>query len=75
LTPDKSGERLAAMAYQRKCKFEVYRDRAGEWRWRLRDTNGTIIADSGEGYSTRGGAEEGIRNVCDCCGNGEIVYV
>jgi len=33
--------------------FEFYRDRAKEWRWRLRASNGRIVADSGEGYKRR----------------------
>lgn len=32
--------------------FYVYRDDSGELRWRLRSTNGKVIADSGEGYKT-----------------------
>lgn len=32
-------------------KFETYIDARGEWRWRLRASNGKIIADSGEGYT------------------------
>ncbi|WP_394695107.1 YegP family protein [Pseudoxanthomonas japonensis] len=31
-------------------RFEVYEDRAGEWRWTLVANNGKTIADSGEGY-------------------------
>lgn len=43
-------------------KFEIYETqvrngRPGywkyEWRWRLRASNGKIIADGGEGYSSR----------------------
>ena len=30
--------------------YEYYKDSTGEWRWRLKATNGRIIADSGEGY-------------------------
>lgn len=30
--------------------FQVYRDAAGEWRWRLAAGNREIIATSGEGY-------------------------
>jgi len=30
--------------------YEVYRDSAGQWRWRLYAANYKIIADSGEGY-------------------------
>ena len=43
--------------------FEVFQDSAGEWRWRLVVSNGNIIADSGEGYQTKQGAERGIESV------------
>lgn len=36
--------------------FEVYEDQAGEYRWRFLDHEGTIRADSGEGYRKRSGA-------------------
>lgn len=35
------------------AEFEVYQDKRKEWRWRLRYRNGRIVADSGEGYSSR----------------------
>lgn len=34
-------------------QFEVYKDNAGEWRWRFRASNGKIIADSSEGYKNQ----------------------
>jgi uncharacterized protein YegP (UPF0339 family) len=37
--------------------FEVYRDRAGEYRWRLRAVGGGIVAVSGEGFPTRARCE------------------
>lgn len=40
-------------------KYEFYRDQAGEWRWRLKASNGRIVA-SGEGYKTRAGVLKGI---------------
>jgi uncharacterized protein YegP (UPF0339 family) len=43
--------------------FEVYEDAAGEWRWRLVAANGNIVADSGEGYSSKQGAKRGIESV------------
>ena len=43
--------------------FELYQDRAGEYRWRLRHQNGNIIADSGEGYSSKANALNGIDSV------------
>src|SRR5262249_23176662 len=30
--------------------FEIYKDKSGQFRWRLKANNGKIIADSGEGY-------------------------
>jgi len=43
--------------------FELYRDRAGEYRWRLVHENGNIIADSGQGYTTKDNAKNGIKSV------------
>jgi uncharacterized protein len=43
--------------------FELYKDRRGEFRWRLRAGNGKIIADSGEGYVRRIDCEHGIELV------------
>jgi uncharacterized protein YegP (UPF0339 family) len=34
-------------------KLVFYKDRKGEWRWRWRARNGRIMADSGEGYSSK----------------------
>ena len=46
-----------------KATFELYEDRAGEFRWRLVHDNGNIIADSGEGYASRQKAKQGIESV------------
>lgn len=43
--------------------FEIYRDRAGEYRWRLLHENGNILADSGQGYTRRSDALEGVQSV------------
>lgn len=43
--------------------FELYLDRAGEFRWRLMHQNGQLIADSGEGYTTKANAINGINSV------------
>ncbi len=42
--------------------FELYEDKAGEYRWRLKAPNHEIIA-SGEGYVSKQGCEEGIADV------------
>jgi hypothetical protein len=48
------------------CEFEVYKDTSGEFRWRLQDTNNKIIADSGEGYSSKQKCLDGIDDVKGC---------
>lgn len=46
-----------------KCpKFEMYIDKAGEYRFRLKATNGQTIATS-EGYSAKAGCLNGIDSV------------
>ena len=46
-------------------KFIVFKDVAGEWRWRLVATNGNIIATSGEGYKNRSHAVGMITRIID----------
>ena len=46
-----------------KAKFELFKDRKGEWRWNLRHNNGNIIADSAEGYSSKAKAKQGMESV------------
>lgn len=43
-------------------KFELYEDKAGEYRFRLKARNGEIIAAS-EGYKTKSACENGIESV------------
>ncbi len=43
-------------------KFELYKDKAGEYRFRLKAGNGEIIGQS-EGYSSKSGASNGIASV------------
>ena len=43
--------------------FEVYKDRSGGFRWRLRASNGQIIASSGQGYAAKKSCLDGIESV------------
>ena len=43
-------------------KFEIYKDNAGEFRFRLKATNGQIIAVS-EGYTTMKACVNGVNSV------------
>lgn len=53
-------------------KATIYKDRAGEWRWRLRADNGEPIADSAEGYKQEHDARHGLRLVLDAGSDIEI---
>ena len=52
-------------------KFEVYKDKAGEFRFRLKATNGQVIAVS-EGYTSMAGCLNGIESVRKNAPEGEI---
>ena len=60
--PKREGD-IDADATASRASFELYEDAAGEWRWRLVHDNGNIIADGGEGYSSRQKARQGIDSV------------
>ena len=53
-------------------KFEVYKDKAGEYRFRLKATNGEIIA-TGEGYKAKSGCMNGIESIRKNAPDAEIV--
>ncbi len=43
-------------------KFEVYQDKKGEYRFRLKAGNGQVIA-TGEGYTTKKACMNGIESI------------
>ncbi|WP_158853515.1 DUF1508 domain-containing protein [Halorhabdus sp. CUG00001] len=45
------------------ARFELYEDAGGEWRWRLRHCNGNITATSGEGYTQKHNAQNGLASI------------
>ncbi|MBE6687703.1 MAG: DUF1508 domain-containing protein [Ruminococcaceae bacterium] len=53
-------------------KFEVYADKAGEFRFRLKAKNGEVIATS-EGYTSKAGCLNGIESVKKNAPEAEIV--
>ena len=53
-------------------KFEIYQDKAGEFRFRLKATNGQIVVVS-EGYTALAGCENGIASVKKNAADAEIV--
>lgn len=52
--------------------FDLFEDRADEFRWRLVSSNGRIIADSGEGYSSKSGARRAIESVQGTAGSAMV---
>ncbi len=66
---DQTAEPIVAAACP---KFEMYADKAGEYRFRLKARNGEIIAIS-EGYSAKAGCENGIDSVRKNAPDAEIV--
>jgi len=45
------------------AKFEIYKDKTAEFRWRLTHTNGQVIANSGESYNAKANVMNGINSV------------
>jgi len=45
-----------------KLKFELYKDKAGEFRWRLKEGD-TTLATGGQGYKAKADAKHGIESV------------
>lgn len=53
-------------------KFELYADKAGEFRFRLKAKNGEVIATS-ESYKAKGSCENGIASVKKNAPEAEVV--
>ena len=66
---DQTVEGFAAVTHP---KFEIYVDKAGEFRFRLKATNGQVIAVS-EGYVAKASCMNGIESVKKNAAEAEIV--
>lgn len=55
-------------------KFEMYSDKAGKCRWRLKAANGEVIATS-EAYESESSCKNGIASVKNNAPIAEIVMV
>jgi uncharacterized protein YegP (UPF0339 family) len=58
--------------YDSQARFELYEDRGGEKRGRLRHRNANVLMDSGERYASRSGARDGIESVKRTASNAGI---
>ncbi|MBE5868883.1 MAG: DUF1508 domain-containing protein [Lachnospiraceae bacterium] len=59
-------------ATEKNPKFEVYEDKAGEFRFRLKATNGQVIATS-EGYKAKASCLNGVESVKKNAPDAEVV--
>ena len=55
-------------------KYELYTDKSGEFRFRLKAVNGEIILAS-EGYKSKAGAKNGIESVSKNAPSSEIIDI
>ncbi|MGZ0149153.1 YegP family protein [Kribbella sp. WER1] len=53
-------------------KFELYKDKSGEFRFRLKAGNGEVIATSSEGYKTKASALNGIESIKKNAGEANV---
>ena len=65
---------VEGFATEKNPKFEVYTDKAGEFRFRLKAGNGQIIA-VGEGYKAKNSCLNGIESVRKNAADAQIVVV
>lgn len=53
-------------------KFEVYEDKAGKFRFRLKASNGQVVA-VGEAYETKAAAKQGCESVQNAAAGASVV--
>ncbi|MBR5433783.1 MAG: YegP family protein [Bacteroidales bacterium] len=61
-TADVEDQTVANFAQLKNPKYEIYTDKSGEFRFRLKARNGEIIATS-EGYKSKTSCQNGIESV------------
>ncbi len=65
---------VEGFATEKSPKFELYADKKGEFRFRLKAKNGQIIA-TGEGYKAKAGCKNGIESIKKNVVDAKIVEV
>ncbi|SDR17389.1 DUF1508 domain-containing protein [Natronobacterium texcoconense] len=55
--------------------FQVYEADSGEWRWRLIDEDGNVLADSGEEHTSRGEAAEAMMTLKERAPDAELLEI
>ncbi len=55
--------------------FQVYEADSGEWRWRLIDEDGTVLADSGQEHTSRSEAAEAMMTLKEQAPEAELLEI
>ena len=55
--------------------FQVYEADSGEWRWRLIDEDGNVLADSGQEHTSRGEAAEAMMTLKEQAPDAELLEI
>lgn len=53
------------------AQFEVYEDKGGKYRWRLKAANGQIVASSGESFDSKSNARQAAEAVKESAASAE----
>ena len=67
--------RLIAHAKAAGATFEIYADNRKEYRWRLKASNGQVIATGGQGYKAKADCRHGVEAVQKDAAGAKIVEV
>jgi uncharacterized protein YegP (UPF0339 family) len=55
-------------------KFEIYEDKAKEFRWRLSAANGEILATAGQGYKAKADCIDGVQRIKKDVGTDKLKF-
>lgn len=57
------GPAATLVAQDARLKFEVYKDEAQDFRWRLKAGNGEVLAGPGQGYKAKADCQKGVERL------------
>src|SRR5437868_521114 len=57
------GQLSAAHAGEGKLKFEIYQDAAKEYRWRLKNDDGKLLATAGQGFAAKASCKKSVEGM------------
>jgi uncharacterized protein len=55
------------------CRFQIYSDAGGRFRWRLRDPEGKIVAEAAQGYTMKQSCKLSIESMMHGLRAGAVV--